>query len=137
MTLLAVALVPTQCYTEPTTAGACMYKTQDGLTIIEGLEPVQRRPAMYIGAEEPGRSPSQRLLEGLVDAIANDTPPPWKFASDYGAGPQSPLPGTEPRYPSNPSTRAAEASRIRLSISCSCLWLLVPLHLAVSSSVLF
>jgi DNA gyrase/topoisomerase IV subunit B len=56
-----------------------MYKTQDGLTIIEALEPIQRRPAMYIGAEEPDRSPSHRLLEGLVDAIANDTPPPHEI----------------------------------------------------------
>jgi DNA gyrase/topoisomerase IV subunit B len=56
-----------------------MYKTQDGLTIIEALEPIRRRPAMYIGEEEPGRSPSHRLLEGLVDAIASDTPPPQEI----------------------------------------------------------
>jgi DNA gyrase/topoisomerase IV subunit B len=56
-----------------------MYKTLDGLTVIEGLEPIRRRPAMYVGAEEPGRSLSHRLLEGLVDAIANDTPPPHEI----------------------------------------------------------
>jgi DNA gyrase subunit B len=52
-----------------------MYKSQDGLKIIEGLELIQRRPTMYIGAT-PGRSPSYRLLEVLADAIANDTPGP-------------------------------------------------------------
>jgi DNA gyrase subunit B len=57
-----------------------MYKGQGGITIIEGLEPVRMRPAMYIGAEEPGRSPSVRLLlEGLVDAVAHDTPSPQEI----------------------------------------------------------
>ncbi|WP_315779953.1 MULTISPECIES: hypothetical protein [unclassified Bradyrhizobium] len=55
-----------------------MYKSQDGLTIIEGLEPIQRRPTMYIGATS-GRSPSCRLLEVLVDAIANDAPAPQEI----------------------------------------------------------
>jgi hypothetical protein len=73
------SLVPTQCYPEPTTAGACMYKTQSDITIIEGLEAIRRRPALYIGAEEPGRSPPRRLLEGFVGAIANDTPPPQEI----------------------------------------------------------
>jgi len=54
------------------------YKSQDGGTIIEGLEAVQRRPTMYIGAT-PGRSPSYRLLEVLADAIANDTPAPQEI----------------------------------------------------------
>ena len=55
-----------------------MYRALDGLTIIEGRERIRMRPAMYIGAE-PGRSPSHRLLEGLVHAIANDTPPPQEI----------------------------------------------------------
>ena len=54
------------------------YKSQDGLTIIEGLEAVRRRPTMYIGAT-PGRSPSYQLLEVLADAIANDTPVPQQI----------------------------------------------------------
>lgn len=53
-----------------------MYKARNGLTIIEALEPVRRRPALYIGAEEPGQSPAYRLLELFVDAVAHDTPPP-------------------------------------------------------------
>ena len=66
-----------------------MYKAQHdqhGLTIIEGLEPIRRRPAMYVGAEEPGRSLSHRLLEGLVDAIANDTPPPHEIRVQLWSG---------------------------------------------------
>jgi DNA gyrase/topoisomerase IV subunit B len=53
-----------------------MYEAQDGFTIIEGLEVIRRRPAMYILAEGPGRSPVYRLLGGLVDAVAHDTPRP-------------------------------------------------------------
>jgi DNA gyrase/topoisomerase IV subunit B len=41
---------------------------------------------MYIGAEEPGRSLSHRLLEGLVDAIANDTPPPHEIRVQLWSG---------------------------------------------------
>jgi DNA gyrase/topoisomerase IV subunit B len=63
-----------------------MYKTRDGLTIVKGLEAVQRRPAIYIGAEEPSRSPSHRLLEGIVDAIANDTPPPREIRVGLWSG---------------------------------------------------
>ena len=63
-----------------------MYETRDGLTILEGLEPIQRRPAMYIGAAEPGRSLSHRLLEGLVEAIAGDTPPPQEIRVGLWSG---------------------------------------------------
>jgi DNA gyrase/topoisomerase IV subunit B len=75
-----------------------MYNTQDGLTITEGLEPIQRRPTMYIGAMA-GRSPSCRLLEVLVDAIANDTPAPreirarlWRRSAITVAWDGAPLP---------------------------------------------
>jgi DNA gyrase/topoisomerase IV subunit B len=53
-----------------------MYKTRDGLVILEGLDAIRRRPQMYIGPAQPGRSPSQNLLELLVSAIADDTPSP-------------------------------------------------------------
>jgi hypothetical protein len=61
---------------------------------------------MYIGAEEPGRSPSHRLLEGLIDAIAHDTPPPqeirlglWSESAITVAWDGAPLP-IEPVDPS-------------------------------------
>jgi DNA gyrase subunit B len=52
------------------------YKTAQGITVLEGLEAVRHRPAMYIGADEPGRSLRTRLLEWVVDGVAHDTPPP-------------------------------------------------------------
>jgi len=50
--------------------------TRDGITIIEGLEVVRRRPVMYIGPGDPGRSLRSRLLEIVVGNIAKDTPEP-------------------------------------------------------------
>ena len=55
------------------------HKTRDGLTIIEGIEVIRRRPAMYIGPEEPGRTLPSRLLELIVDGVAHDTPPPQEI----------------------------------------------------------
>lgn len=52
------------------------YKTSQGITVLEGLEAVRHRPAMYIGADEPGRSLRTRLLEWVVDGVAHDTPIP-------------------------------------------------------------
>jgi DNA gyrase subunit B len=52
------------------------YLTRDGIAIIEGLEAVRRRPGMYIGPEEPGRSLRSRLLEVVVGNIAKDSPKP-------------------------------------------------------------
>jgi DNA gyrase subunit B len=46
------------------------YKTSGGITILEGLEAVRRRPAQYIGAEGQHRSPRARLLELAVTDIA-------------------------------------------------------------------
>jgi DNA gyrase/topoisomerase IV subunit B len=52
------------------------YKTRDGVTMIEGLEAVRRRPEVYIGAEPNERSASTRLLELVVSGLAKDTPKP-------------------------------------------------------------
>jgi DNA gyrase/topoisomerase IV subunit B len=49
------------------------YVTRDGITIIEA---VRRRPVMYIGPEEPGRSLRSRLLEVVVGELAEDGPKP-------------------------------------------------------------
>jgi len=43
-------------------------KTADRITVLEGLEAVRRRPAMYIGPED--EHPSARLLELAVTDIA-------------------------------------------------------------------
>ena len=52
------------------------YKTRDGVSMIEGLEAVRRRPEVYLGAEPSERTPSTRLLELVVGGLAKDTPPP-------------------------------------------------------------
>jgi hypothetical protein len=75
---------------------------------------------MYIGAEEPDRSPSHRLLDGLVDAIANDTPPLHEIRIRLWNG--SAITVSWDGVPSNRSPRAVEASRFRPSISSSCIW---------------
>ena len=46
------------------------YKTSDGITVLEGLEAVRRRPALYIGGEDEHPSPRARLLELAVTDIA-------------------------------------------------------------------
>src|SRR6186713_2489020 len=52
------------------------YQT-NGVTILEGLEPIRRRPTMYIGAGIPeGASLCGRLLEVAVDCVATDRPVP-------------------------------------------------------------
>ena len=51
------------------------YKTASGITIIEGLEAIRRRPSMYIGPEEPGHTLHQRVLEFAVDGAAHDSGP--------------------------------------------------------------
>jgi DNA gyrase/topoisomerase IV subunit B len=51
------------------------YKTAD-ITILEGLEHVRRRPAMYIGAETPETSLRGRLVEATLGNIVADTPSP-------------------------------------------------------------
>ena len=51
------------------------YKTSDGITVLEGLEPVRRRPAMYIGGEDEHPSPRARLLELAVTDIAYERRP--------------------------------------------------------------
>ena len=52
------------------------YRTKDGITVLEGLMAVRHRPAMYIGAEEPGHSLPTRILEFVADGVAHDTPTP-------------------------------------------------------------
>lgn len=55
---------------------AAEYKTRDGVTMIEGLEAVRRRPELYLGPEPNERSGSTRLLELVVSGLARDTPRP-------------------------------------------------------------
>jgi DNA gyrase/topoisomerase IV subunit B len=55
------------------------YKTRDGVTMIEGLEAVRRRPEVYIGAEPNERSASTRLLELAVSGLSKDTPKPTEL----------------------------------------------------------
>jgi DNA gyrase subunit B len=43
------------------------YRTPSGITIIEGLEAVRRRPALYIGESTPAR-----LVEVTLDGVATD-----------------------------------------------------------------
>jgi DNA gyrase subunit B len=47
------------------------YKHSSGLTILEGLDPIRRRPAMYIDGEDVHPS---RLLEYVVTEIAQERP---------------------------------------------------------------
>src|SRR5262245_54337964 len=47
------------------------YKASD-ITVIEGLEAVRRRPAMYIGGEDVHPSPRVRLLEYVASEIAHE-----------------------------------------------------------------
>ena len=42
----------------------------------QGLEPIRRRPGMYIGAADADRSAQARLLEAVVRGVAQNTPPP-------------------------------------------------------------
>jgi DNA gyrase subunit B len=51
------------------------YKTSDGITVLEGLEAVRRRPALYIGGEDEHPSPRARLLELAVTDIALERRP--------------------------------------------------------------
>ncbi|MFO0736391.1 MAG: hypothetical protein U0270_10935 [Labilithrix sp.] len=55
------------------------YKTRDGVTMIEGLEAVRRRPEAYIGPEPNERTGSTRLLELVVGGLAKDTPKPTEM----------------------------------------------------------
>lgn len=55
------------------------YKTRDGVTMIEGLEAVRRKPEAYIGPEPNERSGSTRLLELAVAGLSKDTPKPTEM----------------------------------------------------------
>jgi hypothetical protein len=48
------------------------YKGPHGITILEGRDPVRRRPTMYIGSEVLHPSPRVRLLEYAVGEIAHE-----------------------------------------------------------------
>jgi hypothetical protein len=68
------------------------YKTSDGITIIEGLEAVRRRPSMYIGAGEADRSPQSQLLEYVVSDIARELPRQrWQHAKNRALDPRREL----------------------------------------------
>jgi hypothetical protein len=53
-----------------------VHYTTQGLTIIEGLEVVRRRPTMYIGAGLPEGSLCVRLVEVALEGVASDVPTP-------------------------------------------------------------
>jgi hypothetical protein len=50
------------------------YKGPHGITILEGRDPVRRRPTMYIGGEVLHPSARVRLLEYAVGEIAHERP---------------------------------------------------------------
>ena len=51
------------------------YRTADGLPLVEGLDVIRRRPAMYLGGDKVG-SARERLLEIVVEGVAHETPLP-------------------------------------------------------------
>src|SRR6516162_7090489 len=56
------------------------YKGPHGIMILEGLDPVRRRPAMYIGADEAQRSTRALLLEYVVNDITHGSPPEVSYS---------------------------------------------------------
>lgn len=60
-------------------AMAVEYKTRDGVSMIEGLEAVRRKPEAYLGPEPNERSGSMRLLDLVTVGLAKDTPRPTEI----------------------------------------------------------
>jgi len=54
--------------------------------VIEGLEPIRRRPAMYVGDGTSERSMCSRLVESVVTNAANDRPSPSAVRVTVWAG---------------------------------------------------
>ena len=50
-------------------------KTSDRIPILEGLEPIRKRPAMYIGADRDRSVRRAALLEYVISMIADERPP--------------------------------------------------------------
>jgi hypothetical protein len=93
------------------------YTTTDGITVIEGLEAVRRRPVMYIGGEEPGRSLRARLLELVLDGVARDTPQPREIRVALWRDGAMAVRTTAIRSPSSRSTCPRRELRIHTSIN--------------------
>lgn len=80
-------------------------KIADRITVLEGLEAVRRRPAMYIGAEDEHPSPRTRLLEFVISAIAYEWRPQevrillWREDTVTIAYDGRPLPIEPPAHP--------------------------------------
>lgn len=63
-----------------------MVYTSGDIDVIEGLEAIRRRPTMYVGEPEGGRTLCSRLVESVVGNAASDTPSPRAVQLTLWAG---------------------------------------------------